>query len=205
MTHTKPCKFCGVPVTVESHADCPSEWVESLLKMLSCNRCADYRAKMSAIGSAIRKVCLNFVQLANSKTDDAEKTGKVRKSLEALTWKVAEATCKFYRTRAVIYNQDFVDQIMENPDRSSLILKTYAAMVRQEARQQRQQHEQRIEPANHETVLRGSGHPAGPEAGHLLLPDGQGLHAMAPPEANQPAGGAGADARRSLPQETLLI
>lgn len=145
MTHTKPCKFCGIPVTVESDPDCPPEWAESLLKLLACNRCADYRAMMSKLGSAIRTVSLNYVQLVNSKTDDAEKTAKVRKSLEAMTWKVAEATCRFYRIKT-IYDQDFVSQIMEHPDKSSLILKTYAGLVRQEARNQKQQHETRTHP-----------------------------------------------------------
>lgn len=206
MTHTKPCKFCGIPVTVESDPDCPPEWAESLLNMLSCNRCADYRAAMGRIGAAIRKVCLNYIQLVNGKTITDDGRNKVRKGLEALTWKVADATCKFYRTRATIYSQDFVDQIMEHPDKSALILKTYAGMVRDEARKQRQQHEQRIEPANPaEAILCGSGDQSKPKAGHFLLPDGERPHAMASPEANQSAGGSGQDQRGSVSQETLLI
>lgn len=202
MTHTKPCKFCGIPVTVQSDPECPPEWAESLLKLLACNRCADYRAMMSKLGSAIRTVCLNYVQLVNSKTDDAEKTSKVRKSLEAMTWKVAKATCDFYRTGNTIYSQDFVDQMMEHPDKSTLILKTYATMVRNEARQQRQQHEQRINP---ETVLHGDSGEAEHKAQLSLQPDGQEAVALAAPETNQPAGGAGADHRGGVSQETLLI
>jgi hypothetical protein len=162
---------------------------------------------MSKLGSAIRIVCLNYVQLVNSKTDDAEKTSKVRKSLESMTYKVAKATCDFYRVRNVIYSQDFVDQIMENPDKSSLILKTYAGMVRQEARQQRQQHENRIEPqsTNPETILHGGGAEDRVCAQDGLPEHAPGPLAVAALETNQPAGGAGTDHRGSVSQETLLI
>lgn len=196
MTHTKNCKFCGLPVTVESHPDCPVEWAESLLKLLSCNRCADYRSAMARIGAAIRKVCLTMLQ-----SNNPEVGAKSRKSLEALTWKVAEASCKFYRVNT-IYSQDFVDQLMENPDKSSLILKTYAGFVRDEARNQKQQHEQRI---NSETILCGSGAEDRHQPKDGLPEHAPGTVAVAQAETNQPAGGAGQNQGGRLPEETLLI
>lgn len=206
MTHTKPCKFCGIPVTVESDPDCPPEWAESLLKMLACNRCADYRARMGRIGAEIRKICLNLIQLINSKTATDEATGKARKLLEAMTWKVAEATCKFYRTRTTIYSQDFVDQIMEHPDKSSLILKTYAGMVRDEARRQRQQHEQRTEPTtNSEAVLSGGSGSQGDQPAQRLHEHAPGDMAMAGDEASKPKADSGPDQHRGIPEQAVFI
>lgn len=201
MTHTKGCKFCGVPVTVESDADCPMSWVDSLLGMLSCNRCADYRAGMSRIGAAIRKVCLNYIQLINSKTSTEDAAHKARKLLEGLTWKVADATCRFYRIKT-IYSHDFVDQIMEKPDKSAIILRTYAGLVRDEAKRQRQQHEQRINP---ETVLHGSGGEAQDQAQHGLQPDGERTLAMAGTKTSQSEGGAGSGPGGGLPEQAVLI
>jgi hypothetical protein len=201
MTHTKPCKFCGLPLTVESDPDCPAEWAESLLGLLACNRCADYRSRMATIGAEIRKICLNLIQMVNSKAMPPEVESKIRKLLEALTWKVAEATCRFHRI-AVIYDQDFVSQILENPDKSSAILKTYAGLVRDEARKQRQQHEKRTDP---EGILFRSGVEDGHQAWHGVLPHDQRADAHAKVEANQPAGGAGENQGRGLPEETFLI
>lgn len=201
MTHTKPCKFCGIPVAVESDPDFPPEWADVLLKLLSCNRCADYRSRMGRMGAEIRKICLNTIQTSND-----ESKAKSRKLLEGMTWKVAETTCKFYRVRNTIYSQDFVDQLMENPDKSSLILKTYAGMVRNEARQQRQQHEQRIEPATEpETILHGSGGEDRVCAQDGLPEHAPGPVAVAAPETNQPAGGAGQNKSGGLPEQTVLI
>lgn len=206
MTHTKPCKFCGIPVTVQSGPDCPPKWAESLLNMLSCNRCADYRAAMGRIGAEIRKVCLSMIQMINGKVSTPEKEAGFRKMLEKMTWKVAEATCKFYRTKLVIYNQDFVDQIMEHPDRSSLILKTYAGMVRNEARQQRQQHEQRIEPAtNPETILHGGGEDPENEPAQCLHEHAPGPVAVAGNGPGKPATDPDKDQCRGVSEQSLLI
>jgi len=205
MTHTKPCKFCGLPVTVESDPECPPEWAQSLLNMLACNRCADYRAAMGRIGAEIRKVCLNMIQMINGRVSTPEKEAKIRKAVENMTWKVAEATCKFYRVKNVIYDQDFVDQIMEHPDKSSKILSTYAGMVRQEARNQRQQHEQGI---NSETILHGNSPAPGHQAELGIQPDDKGKMAAAKDDTLEPARGAGENQGGGIPeaaQETVLI
>lgn len=206
MTHTKPCKFCGLPVTVQSDPDCPQEWAESLLKMLSCNRCADYRSAMGQIGAEIRKVCLGMIQMINGKVSTPDREAGIRKILERLTWKVAEATCRFYRIKT-IYDQDFVDQIMEHPDKSSAILRTYAGLVRQEARQQRQQHEQRIEPStsSDEAVPIGDSPSQEDQAPLSLQEHAQGQLAVAKAETNQPAGSAGQDQRRGVSEQTVFI
>lgn len=204
-THTKPCKFCGIPVTVSSDPDCPPDWAESLLKMLACNRCADYRAAMGRIGAAIRKVCLNYIQLVNGKTITDDGRSKVRKGLEALTWKVADATCKFYRIKT-LYDQDFVDQIMEHPDKSTLILKTYAGMVRDEARRQRQQHEKRVEPTTQpETVLFGGSGGQEDKSSQCLHEHAPGRMAVAGNGPGKPATDPDKDQRRGVSEQTVLI
>lgn len=194
MTHQQRCKFCGVMLTVESDPDCPQEWAESLLKLLACNRCADYRAKMTKIGVEIRRVCTNYIQLVNSKKGDEETKSKTRKLLEGMTWKVAEATCKFYGT-PFIYDQEFVDQIMEHPDKSTIILKAYAKTIREEARRQKYDATK--------TVLHGSGAAVGPEAAGSLSAYNKGKLAAAKDDTFEPARSPGQDQSRRLSEELI--
>ena len=129
MTHQKACKFCGKQLTVESDNECPPEWVASLLPMLACNRCADYRARMAKLSDGIRFACLNYIQLVNCNKLTDEDTAKTRVTLTTLTKCVADVVCRFY-SRVTAWEPDFVQQLLDYPDKHAKVLATYISLVR---------------------------------------------------------------------------
>lgn len=204
MTIQRPCKFCGVTVIVESDPGCPPEWANSLANMLACNRCADHRAEMNTLMQSMRKICLNLVQLLNGKKLTPATEQAARDAITTMTRRISASVCKFHRIN-IIYDNAFVEQIFEHPDKSGAVIAAYQAAIRVEARQQRQQHEQRIEPTNPEAVSDGDSGGEENQAAQRLQEHAPWPLAMAKAEADQPAGGAGADQRGGLPQETFLI
>lgn len=134
MKHHTKCKFCGADCEVEQHEDCPDDWAEKLLAMVACNRCADFRTNLSTHGADVHKACANYIQVLNSNKGTTEKEQQMRRTLEILTRRIADTACRFYRLKPVVWDPDFVQQIMERPDKSWAIISTYIRMVAAEAR-----------------------------------------------------------------------
>jgi len=133
MTHSKPCKFCGIPLTVESSHDCPADWSNVILGLLACNRCADYRSSMIRLNDSIRRTCQTFIQMHNAGAMNEETTTALRQTLGTLTKRVADAVCRFYRV-ALIWEPDFIQQLIDQPDKHTRVISTYTRLVRESAK-----------------------------------------------------------------------
>lgn len=134
MKHTIHCKFCGRECEVEQDQDCPDEWAAKLLPMVCCNPCADFRSALTATGAEIHRTCLGYIQMKNSNKATPEKEGQFRRVLEVSTRRIADTVCRFYRLQPVVWDIDFVQQILEKPDKSWAIISTYIRMVAAESR-----------------------------------------------------------------------
>lgn len=139
MKHQVNCKFCGSQCEVEQHEDCPDDWADILLPMVACNRCADFRSGITARGADIHRVCQNYIQMKNSNKATPDKEYETSRILEAMTRRIADTVCRFYRLQPVVWDIDFVQQIMEKPDKSWAIISTYIRMVSAESRKPKQE------------------------------------------------------------------
>lgn len=139
MIHHVHCKFCGSDCEVEQHEDCPDEWADKLLPMVACNRCADFRSNLTSHGSDVHKACASYIQVLNSNKGTQEKEQQMRRTLEIMTRRIADTTCRFYRLEPAVWDIDFVQQIMEKPEKSWAIISTYIRMVAAESRKPRQE------------------------------------------------------------------
>lgn len=131
MTHHARCKFCKKPITAESDPSCPEEWATKLASMLACNRCADYRSRMSSLLDSIRKTCLDYIQAHNSPQKKAmtdEFMSKTRATLGRLTQSLATAACR-HRGINTVWEPDFTQQLLDMPDRSNKVIATYLRML----------------------------------------------------------------------------
>lgn len=137
MTYNKPCKFCGLPLTVESGPDSDPYWDKVFLDILACNRCADYRVKMGRLTRSARSVCLNLIQVINSDALDDKHREDIRKVLDTITRGISQAVCRFYNVSPAIWDQDFVEQLYEKPEKSHSIISVYVTMIKRMAAQQK--------------------------------------------------------------------
>ena len=128
MTYQATCKFCRKPLTVESDQNCPDEWAARLVALLACNSCADYRSRMTRYLDAIRKTCLDYIQAHNAKELKAEDEDKVRSTLRRLTQGVAAAACR-HRGIVTIWEPDFVQQLIDMPDKSNKVVAAYLRLL----------------------------------------------------------------------------
>ena len=131
MTHHARCKFCQIPITVDSDPNCPQEWALLLASMLACNRCADYRARMSSLLDSIRFTCLNYIQAHNSPDQKALTDvfmDKTRAALNRLTQGVAAASCR-HRGINTVWEPDFTQQLIDMPDKSNKVVAAYLRLL----------------------------------------------------------------------------
>jgi hypothetical protein len=119
------CRFCGAKHVAEYDDDCPGMQLESWMKLICCNRCADYNVGRRDITDGIAAAC-RLVQIGtfNGKRLAQEKEASVREALTKLTKRYATLICDSLRLTNV-WDPDFVNQLFEHPDKWPTILRAY--------------------------------------------------------------------------------
>jgi hypothetical protein len=93
--------------------------MSTMIKLAACNKCADYYERVRSIGEAICAAA--FESRCAKKSSSLERN---RKTLETLTKGYAAVVCGHFK-KVLMWEPDFVQQIIEHPDRTALILRLY--------------------------------------------------------------------------------
>lgn len=138
MTITANCKFCKVPIVAEAHPDCPELNLKAWLPLLCCNRCGEFQQWLRKMIGWTRKTCVAWSTRPH-KAREASR-GETHEELQRITRRIAEVVCKFHWIETV-WELDFVEQLMERPDRAEAIVKLYEGACRRESLRSRSQPE----------------------------------------------------------------
>lgn len=132
MTLPSKCKFCGLQLEAECADDCPQEWIDVLLPSLCCNRCGGYLEWRRRILSSVKRTCQDWaVKGAETRAAEAQ---AVFARLEKVTRNIVLVMARFHRaTVGVYWHRDFVDQLMERPDKSAAIIAAFENECRRAA------------------------------------------------------------------------
>lgn len=133
--HQCKCRLCLKPLTVEvddsygEHGD-PFK----LLPMATCNRCFDLRETRIRIESQVARASRMLIMQPKM---DASIRNKIRDSLRIATQAYARYVADLNNSKVMAWNEDFVDLIMEKPDRSLTALTLYRNNRTKEIQEQR--------------------------------------------------------------------
>ena len=128
------CKICGKQGTSSYDPKCPIKDLKAWVSMLTCNPCHDFRSEFRRVGNLIANASYKLMQSRTTLQNDGE--AKIRPVIDQLTKKVCSVVCNHYRVTNV-WDQSFVDQIMEKPDRAWAFIHFYRKGVEQLAKQAR--------------------------------------------------------------------
>lgn len=120
------CKECGRPGVVDYEPEFIGE-AEVWKARLVCNRCGDFLMLLSKLRERAGKIS-RFANRLNS--SEAE---KCRLKMVDCTKEIARAVCAHWRVQTV-WEPDFVDQLMERPEKTDIIIKVYAQHIKKLAR-----------------------------------------------------------------------
>lgn len=130
MTKTHPCKFCQKPVTVvidDDYAALADPY--GLMRLLSCNNCADYESARRALFRHVKVLCELLIQRAVAKDD----VPKVRESLETLTKKFMRLYSEHHDLALPPYEAEIVEAMMGKPSHFGQVLAHIPRMFQQRA------------------------------------------------------------------------
>ena len=117
------CKFCRCQVAFEIEPEGEEFYRAKLLGSAACNRCADFEEDIRPPTSAIRSLAFALECQSNQRPNE-EHVDAIRNRLTVQTKIFAKRVCDFHR-KVFTWEPDFVNQIMEQPGKVSLILRWY--------------------------------------------------------------------------------
>lgn len=128
------CKFCrkaGVARYNPAFVHVLDSWV----KMLACNPCADYHVSLRRIEDQLWKAAHVLIVARNMGVKNLSTIeDNARNRLDALTKQYAQLVTAYYGL-ANFWDQEFPSMIMDKPEKLNKIAKGYRASVRQMSRQ----------------------------------------------------------------------
>jgi len=124
------CRFCGVSHIAEYDDECPGLHVEKWMKIICCNKCADFKTERKELTDGIAAAC-RVIQIHNYKGSGLPPNveSELRLKLEKLTKRYASIMCEHLHLTNV-WDADFVQQFMDKPDKWGVILKFYVLGLR---------------------------------------------------------------------------
>jgi hypothetical protein len=122
MTFAYKCKFCGELGAATCDDECPGINIEKWLPLLCCNRCGDYQQWLNRATHVVKKMCYDWAALGPKKR--AEKQNDLFVKLTETTQRIATKVCAFHRI-PYEWDRDFVDQLMEKPDKAEFIVRLF--------------------------------------------------------------------------------
>lgn len=134
MTIVTSCKFCKGPITATAHPDCPELHLEAWKPLLCCNRCGEFQEWFRRIINRARAAAGEWAVLLPTKREAGRQD--TAEKLAQITRRIADVVCRFYRI-GYYWDQDFIDQIMEQPDKTERIIRAYENGCRREGLRQR--------------------------------------------------------------------
>lgn len=133
------CKVCKCPVTLVTDSECPELHIEVWKTMVCCNRCHAYAMRLCRLKRYIVSAAMKVHtvrEIFEFKPDSKDEVGVIsraaREKLVELTKAVAKAICQRWN-QVMVWEPDFVEQIMEKPNQAGLIVNFYEDMVCKQA------------------------------------------------------------------------
>ena len=106
--------------------------IETWLPKVMCERCADYSKKLHKTTDYILNRCFKLQQVRSmwdaQRAERVTAEGEIRQQLNQATQRFAHIVCDFYHLQ-MIWESDFIEQLMEQPAKSGLILNVYRRRV----------------------------------------------------------------------------
>lgn len=129
------CRLCAQVghVMIKDDESCEQHWIDVLTKILVCNPCADLRDKFKRSETHIEKACVKLVRMSMMKIKDADRRDfekACRAILVGATRTYAECMAEYRNLESIVWHEDFVEQLMEDPSRAYGILKRYRAQLK---------------------------------------------------------------------------
>lgn len=129
------CRICKREHGVQVDEDCPQAWIDTLIPLLTCNRCHDHKVQTSDLTEKIGRAVSLFVQ-SKGRSDAKEVHAKIHDALCNLTRQYSQVLASFYLSTAMIWDVEFVNIILEKPEQWFNALRNYSAFVKKELRNQ---------------------------------------------------------------------
>lgn len=117
------CKFCPRPILViVGDSDVEIEAAEKWRPSLCCDRCGNFRVELRKHRDTVARISRNIAMSPPEMV--AEVINRSRDALAKITKRIATLACDYYRIQNT-WEADFVDNIIENPTKSDIVIATY--------------------------------------------------------------------------------
>jgi hypothetical protein len=125
------CKLCRQPNVAEIAEDAPKNYVDRLRPLLTCNPCFDRREKFRNAEAAIYRMCERLLRADGQQIERLRSVAS--EVLKSATRAYAEAMAEYRHLPAVVWSNDFVDMLIERPEKAGFFLKQYRDRLRKAA------------------------------------------------------------------------
>jgi|SRR5579872_3115650 len=138
------CRVCGIKLTVEAEDDYMAEGFDpmGLMKLLTCNRCYDYKTNRENIEDKIKQCCIVLIQAQIQK--GSETWQRIRLIFISLTRRYAELVQRYNHYPTVLWDEDFSELLMDKPHLWWKIMANYRIHARDNSRQHRRESEKAL-------------------------------------------------------------
>lgn len=122
------CPLCGLKSSAEYDSDFVKK-AEFWKSLLHCDRCADYRARIVSLRESCKALAMVYLThrfLVHKVEPQFEQ--RIRAGLIEKTKAIAFAACNHWK-RTMIWEPDFVQQILDQPDKVELIVNLYVRSI----------------------------------------------------------------------------
>lgn len=133
MKHAIKCKLCKAPHVIETD-DSYSELGDpfKLLPLFTCNSCYDLREKRVGMERQIERWCRMLILQPKMPATDRV---AIKDGLLVVTRKYVEVIGQIYGAQRVWHDPEFVNLLMDRPERFGAIIANYCKMVRDNIKQ----------------------------------------------------------------------
>ena len=113
MRHACTCKFCQTPITVsvdDDYAKLGDPY--KILKLATCNFCADIRVERRRLDERIARCCRNLSLLPEG---ESKARDKLKLAMEKLTKHYAELVCRWHHAQGSMWEEEILNSILDKP------------------------------------------------------------------------------------------
>lgn len=131
------CGLCGKPGQAQYKPEMVHK-LERWVSILHCNRCADFKVMLRKLRDNCKRLVILRWQLQKAGKMKQDQEALVRKEIEDLTKAIAQLVCVHWRV-GVVWEPDFVNQLLDFPDKAEFIVNQYAHLIQTQAQSMHEQ------------------------------------------------------------------
>lgn len=126
------CKFCNRPgIVIMEESPGIQFQIEKWKPILCCNRCGDFMVAKRKITDLIQRnaACLNVCRITLQGEKLLKAESMCREAFTKLTKQFATVVCDYFR-KTNVWDQEFVNMLMDKPDRFWHLCNQYMKLAR---------------------------------------------------------------------------